>query len=160
MEAGLSQTELARLARTSQPAIARYESGATTPSLRTLERVLEACGRSLREARIGGVVRGAGTTAAPHARDRLARSKRRLLAAARRHGIRRVRVFGSVARATERPMSDIDLLVELTAGRTLVDVAGFRQDAAEILGVPVDVATVEILKRDVRTRVLRDARPL
>jgi transcriptional regulator with XRE-family HTH domain len=46
--AGLSQRGLARRADTSQPAIARYESGAATPSLETLQRLLTACGRRLR----------------------------------------------------------------------------------------------------------------
>lgn len=43
--AGLSQRELARRASTSQPAIARYERGAATPSWQTLERLAAACGR-------------------------------------------------------------------------------------------------------------------
>lgn len=47
LAAGLSQRGLASRARTSQPALARYESGATTPSLSTLRRLAEACGRRL-----------------------------------------------------------------------------------------------------------------
>lgn len=43
--AGLSQRQLARLARTSQPAIARYESGTAIPSLGTVQRLAQACGR-------------------------------------------------------------------------------------------------------------------
>jgi transcriptional regulator with XRE-family HTH domain len=45
---GLSQRELARRADTSQPAIARYENGAATPALSTLERLALACGRQLK----------------------------------------------------------------------------------------------------------------
>lgn len=41
--AGLSQRELGRRARTSQAAIARYESGAVDPTLRTLQRLIRAC---------------------------------------------------------------------------------------------------------------------
>jgi transcriptional regulator with XRE-family HTH domain len=44
---GLSQRELARLAATSQPAVARYERGAATPSWETLERLAAACGRRI-----------------------------------------------------------------------------------------------------------------
>jgi transcriptional regulator with XRE-family HTH domain len=47
LAAGLSQRGLASRAGTSQPALARYESGATTPSLPTLRRLAEACGRQL-----------------------------------------------------------------------------------------------------------------
>jgi transcriptional regulator with XRE-family HTH domain len=46
--AGLSQRALARRAGTSQPAIARYERGAATPSWETMQRLVEACGRQLR----------------------------------------------------------------------------------------------------------------
>jgi transcriptional regulator with XRE-family HTH domain len=42
--AGLSQAELARRMATSQPFVARLESGRTLPSLRTLLRVAEATG--------------------------------------------------------------------------------------------------------------------
>lgn len=42
--AGLSQRALAQRGETSQPAIARYESGAATPSWETLQRLAKACG--------------------------------------------------------------------------------------------------------------------
>lgn len=45
--AGLSQRDLARLARTPQPAIARIEQGRVTPRVDTLGRLLAACGREL-----------------------------------------------------------------------------------------------------------------
>ncbi len=45
--AGLSQRALAKRAGTSQPAIARYESGVSSPSWGTLERLTGACGRRL-----------------------------------------------------------------------------------------------------------------
>jgi transcriptional regulator with XRE-family HTH domain len=47
-EAGLTQRRLAQFAGTSQPAIARYERGASVPSWATLCRLLEACGRHVR----------------------------------------------------------------------------------------------------------------
>lgn len=46
--AALSQRALAARAGTSQPAIARYERGVSTPSWETLERLAAACGRRLR----------------------------------------------------------------------------------------------------------------
>jgi uncharacterized protein len=48
LAAGLSQRALAARAGTSQPAIARYERGVTTPSWETLQRLAKACGRRLR----------------------------------------------------------------------------------------------------------------
>lgn len=46
--AGLSQAALAARAGTSQSAIARYESGVTSPRLETARRLVEACGSELR----------------------------------------------------------------------------------------------------------------
>jgi transcriptional regulator with XRE-family HTH domain len=46
--AGFSQRELARRAGTSQPAVARYERDAATPSWETLERLAAACGQRIR----------------------------------------------------------------------------------------------------------------
>ncbi len=75
-------------------------------------------------------------------------SDRRLLALARRHGLRRLVAFGSATRADFRPDSDLDLLVEPAAGRRL----GLRQraaliaDAEMLFGRDVDlVAACEVL---------------
>lgn len=46
-QARLSQRDLAARAGTSQPAIARYERGVSTPSWETLERLAEACGQRI-----------------------------------------------------------------------------------------------------------------
>jgi transcriptional regulator with XRE-family HTH domain len=48
LAAGLSQRALAQRARTSQPAVARYERGVATPSWETLQRLMTACGQRLR----------------------------------------------------------------------------------------------------------------
>jgi transcriptional regulator with XRE-family HTH domain len=45
--AGLTQQELARKMGTTQPVVARLESGRTRPSMRTLERLAEATGSRL-----------------------------------------------------------------------------------------------------------------
>lgn len=47
-DSGLSQRELARLAGTSQAAIAAYEGGRRSPTLETLARIVRAAGRDLR----------------------------------------------------------------------------------------------------------------
>ena len=90
---------------------------------------------------------GAGLAQAPHV-QRLRERRSALLDASRNHGAHDVRVFGSVARRDERPDSDIDLLVELDPERTLLDLVAFGREASEILGMPVDVATADMLPDD------------
>jgi predicted nucleotidyltransferase len=163
-DAGLSQAALAERAGTSQPALARYETGAALPTLPTLERVLLGCGRrpQIRAIRVSEPSASATSVRGqlgPGARE-LRRHRRRLLDAARAQGVRRVRVFGSTARGEDRPSSDVDLLVDLEPGRTLLDLAAFRREAAEILRMPVDVATPDMLKKRIRARVQAEALPL
>src|ERR671915_2271991 len=122
--AGLSQTQLAARAGTSQPALARYESGATLPTLPTLERLLSACGRRLQVRAVRATASGAPTTTVrgqlgARARE-LRRRRRRLLDAARVRGVRRVRVFGSLARGDEAGARATDMPVDLEPDRTLL----------------------------------------
>lgn len=162
-QARLSQAELAALAGTSQPALARYESGATIPALPTLERLLAAMGRQLK-IEAPPLTGNARTTSArgqlgPIAK-KLRHRRRRILDIARRRGIEKIRVFGSVARGEAGAGSDLDLLVELKPGSTLVDLAGFRREVADQLDIPVDVATPDMLKDRLRAKVLEEALPL
>jgi predicted nucleotidyltransferase len=71
-----------------------------------------------------------------------------------------LRVFGSLARGDANATSDIDLLVDLKPGRTLLNLAGFRREAAEILDLPVDVATPDMLKERIRNKALSEALPI
>ena len=67
--------------------------------------------------------------------------RRAILELATRHGARNVRVFGSMARGEARPDSDVDFLVDVEPGRTLLDVIGLEQDLEALLGRPVEVLT-------------------
>jgi predicted nucleotidyltransferase len=79
---------------------------------------------------------------------------------AQRWGARNVRIFGSVARGEARAGSDVDLLVELEPGRSLVDLGGFIADVEELLGCRVDVVSERGLRPRFRDRVLHEAVPL
>ena len=88
----------------------------------------------------------------------LLQSKRtQILAIAARHGARKVRVFGSLARGTARRSSDIDFLVEMEEGRSLLDHAALILDLERLLKRSVDVASERGLRRVVRKEVLKDA---
>ncbi len=76
------------------------------------------------------------------------------------HGATNVRVFGSLARGEADERSDVDLLVELEPGRSLLDLGGMQYELEELLGCPVDVVTVRGLKPRIRERVLREAVPV
>ena len=80
--------------------------------------------------------------------------------AAHRHGAGKVRVFGSVSRGTSTDDSDLDLLVEMEAGRDLFDLVALKQELEESLGCRVDVVTENSLSPHVREAVLSEAVPI
>jgi len=88
------------------------------------------------------------------------RQRERILTLAHRHGARNVRIFGSVARGDEKENSDVDLLVEMEPGRSLLDRVALGQDLEDLLGLKVDVVTEKGLHRLIRERVLRETVPL
>ena len=83
-----------------------------------------------------------------------------LAALCRRHGVRRLSLFGSTLRGTAGPDSDVDLLVEFDADATptLLDLADIELELSALLGGRrVDVRTPEDLSRYFRDDVIREA---
>lgn len=119
--AGLNQAELARRSGVAQPNVAAYEAGRRVASAEMLER-LRVAARPL-----------------PH--EALAARRADLVSLAGRYGLANVRVFGSAARRTDGPGSDLDILVTRSSGTGLLAIAAFAAEASELLGVEVDVVT-------------------
>ena len=93
--------------------------------------------------------------------DELRRSKRDvILRIAATYGASNVRVFGSLARGETSTSRDVDILVDLDPDRSLMDLGGLLMDLEEVLHLPVDVATEDMLRPKVRERALLDAVPL
>jgi len=86
--------------------------------------------------------------------------KKEIIAVARAHGLVNVRIFGSVARGEDTAQSDIDLLVDLEKGRTLLDLGGALVQLQDLLGRRVDIVTERGLHWYLREKILREARPL
>ena len=80
-----------------------------------------------------------------------------ILGLAAKYGARNVRVFGSVARGQADERSDVDFLVEMDPGRSLLDLGGLQVELEALLGCPVDVVTEKGLKPRIRGRVLAEA---
>ena len=93
-------------------------------------------------------------------KDLLELKREEILCIAARHGASNVRVFGSVARGEAGPESDVDLLIELEPGRTLLDHVALLQDLEDILSLKVDVVNERALHHCIRDQVLREATPL
>ncbi len=92
--------------------------------------------------------------------DMLREKREEIMRVLRSHGATNPRVFGSVARGDARRDSDIDLLVAIEPGRTLVDLVALEQDLSDLLGYQVDVLTDKGLSPHLRERILAEAVPL
>jgi predicted nucleotidyltransferase len=83
-----------------------------------------------------------------------------ILHVAEKHGASNVRIFGSVARGQADSQSDVDLLVTMEPGRSLLDHAALWLEIEQLLGCKMDVVSEQGLKPRIRDRVLQEAIPL
>ena len=155
-KAGLTQSQLASRAGTSQAAVARYESGRVSPSLLTLKRLVRAMGANL----VLEIVKAPASNLSGHRARKLKLMRYEILELARKAGIHNVRIFGSVARGDDDDDSDIDLLVDFDITRGLLPIAELTIDLSELLGEHVDIAPVKMLHLNVLKNAMREAVPL
>jgi len=74
----------------------------------------------------------------------------------REHRVVRAGVFGSRSREDHRPDSDLDLLVELPQGSSMLDLVGLEQAISDRLGIKAHVVTYNSLPRLLRDHILAD----
>ncbi len=157
LRAGLTQTQLATRAGTSQPAVARYEAGVAFPSTATLIRLLKAGGFEL-EVRLK--TSHASTLDTDRAR-KLRANREKIMKLAQSAGISNIRIFGSVARGEDTRDSDIDLLVNYQPGMDgAIPLIRFKADVEKLLGERVDVSPESVLKKSILESALLEAIPL
>lgn len=92
--------------------------------------------------------------------ERLRAKREEILGIAAKYGAFNIRVFGSVARREADSDSDVDFLVDMEPGRSLLDLGGLLMELQELLGCPVDVVTEKGLRQRIRERVLNETIPL
>jgi predicted nucleotidyltransferase len=83
-----------------------------------------------------------------------------ILRIAKENGATRVRIFGSFARGTARPDSDVDVLVDLEPGSDLFDLIAIKHGIEDLLGREVHIVTEEAISPYIRDEVIRSATPL
>ncbi|WP_249018665.1 nucleotidyltransferase family protein [Conexibacter sp. S30A1] len=89
--------------------------------------------------------------------DAIRQRRSEILDHASKHGARNVRVFGSAARGTTGPKSDVDLLVEMEPGRSMLDFVGLWQQLEDLLGFNVDLVSEGRISPHLREQILSEA---
>jgi len=56
-------------------------------------------------------------------------------------GARKIAIFGSYVRGEEKPESDIDIIVEFSERKSLLDLVGIEQELSDAVGMRVDLLT-------------------
>jgi len=138
--AGLTQTELGRLAGVAPSNLSAIEAGRRPAS--------PAMQRRLREAML-------------RPSDRLREHRAEIARLVEQHGCSNPRVFGSTARGEDTPESDLDLLVNVPRGTrwALAAPALLAEDLEQLLGIHVDVVSEGGLKPK-HAAILAEATPL
>ena len=75
----------------------------------------------------------------------------------KRYPINEMGVFGSYVRGEQREDSDLDVLVDLGDGMTLIDLAGLELEISDALGLKVDLAMKDALKPRIGKRIFAEA---
>lgn len=80
----------------------------------------------------------------------------------RKHGVKRLSLFGSILSESFRPDSDIDILVEFLPDvrYSLLDLGGMYMELREMLDREIDLKTPMDLSKHFRDDVVRHARTL
>ena len=56
-------------------------------------------------------------------------------------GARKIAIFGSYVRGEEKPKSDIDIIVEFSERKSLLELVRIERELSEVLGIRVDLLT-------------------
>ena len=86
--------------------------------------------------------------------------KKRILPILATYGVAKAALFGSVVRDDFSAKSDIDVLVEFTERKSLLDIIGLEQDIEDQLGRDVDLVTYDSLHRLLKDKILTEQVPI
>ena len=89
---------------------------------------------------------------------RLPFDKTKLIQICRQNDVSKISVFGSAARGEATETSDIDLLVEFSQRKTLLNLVALERKLSTALGKKVDLLTEAALSPYLRERIHQDLR--
>ena len=75
----------------------------------------------------------------------------------KRHGAKEIKIFGSYVRDEAREDSDLDILVEFSERKSLLDLVGIEQELEEALGIKVDLLTRKSISPYLIDRIEKEA---
>ena len=65
----------------------------------------------------------------------------KLVSTLKKHGAKKIEIFGSYARGEQKEASDLDVIVEFEKRKSLLELVGIEQELEDALGIKVDLLT-------------------
>ena len=90
----------------------------------------------------------------------LSEIKKRALPVLRKAGIKRAAIFGSYARGEQKKKSDLDILVELPKGMSLLGLVELEDNLKGVLKKKVDLITYKSIHPLLEDSILEDQIPI
>ncbi|MCM8784601.1 MAG: nucleotidyltransferase family protein [Candidatus Omnitrophica bacterium] len=88
--------------------------------------------------------------------EKLGEIKNKIYPILKRYGVAKASIFGSYVREEETIESDIDILVEFSSEKSLLDLAGLKIELEEALARKVDVLTYKSLHPLIKDGILKE----
>ncbi len=65
----------------------------------------------------------------------------KLVSILKKHGAKKIEIFGSYARGEQKETSDLDIIVEFEERKSLLELVGVEQELEDHLGIEIDLLT-------------------
>ncbi len=82
----------------------------------------------------------------------------KLIRLLKKHGVKKIEIFGSYARGEAKPGSDLDVIVEFEKRKSLLELVGIEQELEDYLGIKVDLLTEASISPYLRDRIKKEAK--
>ena len=82
----------------------------------------------------------------------------KLIRILKKHGAKKIEIFGSCARGEAKPGSDLDIIVEFEERKSLLELVGIEQELEDYLGIKVDLLTEASISPYLRDRIKKEAK--
>jgi predicted nucleotidyltransferase len=81
---------------------------------------------------------------------------KKIITLIKKHGVKKVAIFGSYARDEEKPKSDIDILVEFSERKSLLEHVKIERELSEAVGIKVDLLTEKAISPYLINRIRKE----
>ena len=89
-------------------------------------------------------------------KEQIHRVRQKITPILKKHAVVRAGLFGSLARGQVRKDSDIDILIELQANKSLLDLVALKLDLEDALETPVDLVEYPTIHPRLSARILAE----